>query len=128
MRDPIGSVARADVEAGGEAAGDSAVGSAVAITPPGMPDPQFHELLARFRRDTRTASQLALARELARGGVVLTCTQIAAIMQTSAIDSTRVQVGATLWPRASDPAGFGLLTQALEHEGSRTLLRQQTGH
>ena len=61
-------------------------------------------------------------------GANLTCAQIATLMQTAPIDSTRLQLATTLWPRAVDPQNFPLLMLALEHEGSRTLLRQQTGH
>lgn len=124
MVDPVGSATRADVDEGrtdGAAAAD-------VVVAPGMPEAQLQDLLLRFRRDSRTASQLALARDLATGGAQLTCQQITAIMQTSAIDSTRVQLATTLWPRAVDPQNFHVLPQALQYEGSRTLLRQQTGH
>ncbi|MDQ3032661.1 MAG: DUF4476 domain-containing protein [Myxococcota bacterium] len=124
MVDPVGAATRADADEGTE--GDAA--SADAVLAVGMPEPQFRELLMRFRRDGRTASQLALARDLAMGGVQLTCQQIATVMQASAIDSTRVRIGTTLWPRAVDPQNFDVLAQALEYDGSRTLLRQQTGH
>lgn len=124
MVDPVGSATRADADEGGGGGGGGGGGAVVA----GMPDAQFQDLLQRFRRDTRTASQISLARDLASGGVALSCAQIASVMQTSAIDSTRVQIGTTLWPRAVDPQNFYLLPQAVEYEGSRTLLRQQTGH
>jgi hypothetical protein len=121
LRDPIGAATRADAE-GGASAGSPPEPIAV-----GMPDPQFETLLARFRSDRRTAAQVALARDLARGGVRLTCQQITRVMQTSAIDSTRLQLAVALWPRAVDPQRFDALARALEYEGSRTLLRQQTG-
>lgn len=124
MADPVGAATRADADEGGgsaAASGDAAVAA-------GMPEAQFQELLVRFRREPGTYQQLALARDLATAGAQLSCRQIAAIMQASAIDSTRVQLGRTLWPRAVDPQNFHLLPQALEYEGSRTLLRQQTGH
>jgi TPR repeat protein len=122
MLDPAGAAMRADQDGSGGAAQPQPQ------VVQGMPDAQFQDLVLRFRRDSRTASQLALARDLATGGVQLSCAQIASVMQTSGIDSTRVQLGLTLWPRALDPQNFYLLPQALEYEGSRTLLRQQTGH
>ncbi|UJR79923.1 DUF4476 domain-containing protein [Sandaracinus amylolyticus] len=131
MVDPVGAATRADAEEGtgsGGAGGAQAGQGGAPVIVVGMPEPQFQDLVQRFRRDTRTYAQIALARDLASGGVTLSCQQIATLMQTSAIDSTRVQLGTTLWPRAVDPQNFYLLPQALEYEGSRTLLRQQTGH
>lgn len=126
MVDPVGAATRADADEGVVGSGSDA--SATAMAAVGMPEPQFRELVTRFRRDGRTASQLALARDLASGGVQLTCQQIATVMQASTFDSTRVRIATTLWPRAVDPQNFDVLAQALEFEGSRTLLRQQTGH
>lgn len=121
--DPVSAIARAEQDGG---ASDAELATLTVAR--GMPEGAFGTILGRFRADPRTAHQLGLARGLATGGANLTCAQIATLMQTAPIDSTRLQLATTLWPRAVDPQNFPLLMLALEHEGSRTLLRQQTGH
>lgn len=117
--DPASAVAAA--EAGPEGSG------ARTRSEPGLPEAQLARLLERFAREARPAERLLLARRLAFGGVRLRCAQIAELMRTAPDDASRLPLALALWPRAVDPENVEALAAALEHEGSRTLLRQQIG-
>lgn len=90
----------------------------------GVPSSYLEALLARFRDDPRAEAQLALARDLATGGVRFTCEQVVAILRVLGEDSTRVQVVLAIWPGVIDPEHARRIFDALDYDGSRTLLRQ----
>ena len=134
LRDPASAAAAADSAdgsgggGGGGGGGGAGVGVGIGTVVMGMPDPQFQDLLSRFRRDTRSTMQTRLARDTAAAGAVLSCAQIAQLMQTTPVEGTRTMIGVILYSRAVDPESFYVMEQALTREGSRVLLRQQTGH
>lgn len=87
-----------------------------------VPRAYFEALLVRFREEP--AAQLALARDLSEGGVRFTCEQVVTLLRVLGDDSTRVRVVLALWQGVIDPEHIPLIFGALDHDGTRTLLRQ----
>ncbi len=90
----------------------------------GVSSSYFEALLERFRADRRAAAQLSLARDLSAGGVRFTSAQVVAILRVLGEDRTRIQVVLGVWPGLIDPEHVSEIFDALDHDGSRTLLRQ----